>query len=90
MRRHGDDRLRIVGTEGIVEVVGEGTEAILMTPTDVQRLTLEPERDFFAEFVASIRGEGDSLVTPEDSFRMTEVALKAREAADTGQIIRLT
>ena len=89
-RRHGDDRLRIVGTEGIVEVVEEGTEAILMTPTDVQRLPLEPARDFFAEFVASIRGEGDSLVTPRDSFRMTEVALKARQAADTGQIIRLT
>jgi hypothetical protein len=29
------------------------------------------------------------LVTPEESFRITEVALKARAAADSGAAIKL-
>jgi predicted dehydrogenase len=88
-RRHGDDRLRIAGTEGIVEVVEEATAAELMTPRSVERLALPPGRDLFAEFVASIHGGGECIVTPADSFRMTEVALKARHAADTGTIVEL-
>jgi predicted dehydrogenase len=90
-RRHGDDRLRIAGTAGIVEIVEEGTRVVLMTPTDVQDVPLPPGRDLFAEFVASIRdGQGQQcLVTPEESFRITEVALKARAAADSGAAIKL-
>ncbi len=88
-RRHGDDRLRIAGTAGIVEVVQEGTRVVLTMPTDVQDVALPAARDLFTEFVASIRGEGDCFVTPEDSFRITEVALKARQAADTHSIVAL-
>ncbi|MCJ7544116.1 MAG: Gfo/Idh/MocA family oxidoreductase [Phycisphaerae bacterium] len=88
-RRHGDDRLRIAGTAGIVEVVDEGTRVVLMTPTEVQDVPLPPPRDLFGEFIASLRGEGEGLVSPEESFRITEVALKARQAADTGQVVAL-
>lgn len=88
-RRHGDDRLRIAGSDGVVEIVEEGTRTVLMTPTDVQDVPLPPPRDLFAEFVASIRGEGECIVTPADSFRITEVALKARQAADTHQTVAL-
>jgi len=88
-RRHGDDRLRIAGTAGIVEVVDEGTRAILMTPSDVQDLPLPAGRDLFAEFVASIRGRGEPLVSDEESFRLTEVALKVRDAADAGRMMDL-
>jgi predicted dehydrogenase len=88
-RRHGDDRLRIAGSTGIVEIVEEGTRVVLMTPTDVQDVPLPPPRDLFAEFIASIRGQGDCLVTLAESFRITEVALKARAAADTGAVIAL-
>jgi len=88
-RRHGDDRLRIAGTEGIVEVVEEGTGVRLMTPTDVEDVPLPPARDLFATFLSSIRGTGDCLISPDESFRLTEVALKARHAADTGKVLEL-
>ncbi len=88
-RRHGDDRLRIAGSSGVVEIVEEGTRTVLMTPTDVQDVPLPSGRDLFTEFIASIRGQGQPLVTPEESFRITEVALLARQAADTGTVIDL-
>jgi predicted dehydrogenase len=88
-RAHGDDRLRIAGTAGIVEVVQEATRVVLTTPTDAQDVPLPPPRDLFAEFIASIRGEGECIVSPQDSFRITEVALKARRAADTHQVVTL-
>jgi predicted dehydrogenase len=88
-RRHGDERLRIAGTDGIVEVVEEGTRVVLMTPTDVQEVPLPPGRDLLGEFIASIQGRGDCIVSPEDSFRITEVALKARDAADAGKFVEL-
>jgi predicted dehydrogenase len=88
-RRHGDDRLRVAGSQGIVEVVDEGTRAVLMSPTAVEELPLPPGRDLFAEFVASIRDGAECIVSPAESFRLTEVALKARDSADTHQIIDL-
>jgi len=88
-RRWGDERLRIAGTEGIVEIVDGGTRVELLTPTDVEDVPLPARRDLFSEFVASIEGRGQCLVTPEESFRITEVALRAREAADTGRVISL-
>lgn len=87
-RKWGDDRLRIAGSEGIVEVVEEGTAVRLMTPQTVEDLPLGPGRDLFAEFVASLDGAA-GLISTEESFRMTEVALKARQAADDGQVVAL-
>ncbi len=89
-RKHGDDRLRVAGSEGIVEVVAEGTKVNLMTPTDLQDVPLPPAENLFASFVESVKGTGQCLISPQESFRITEVALKARQAADTGTIIDLT
>lgn len=88
-RKWGDDRLRIVGSEAIVEVIGEGKAVRLLTPETVEDIPLAPKRDIFAEFLASISGQGEGLITPEQSFRLTEIALKARQAADTGKVIDL-
>jgi len=86
-RRWGDERLRIAGSEGTVELVDECTRVRLMTPSAVEDLPLPPPRDLFAEFVASIQGRGECIISSAESFRITEVALKARAAADTGRIV---
>jgi len=88
-RPWGDERLRIAGTEGIVELVGSPARVVLTTPDASEDVPLLPQRDLLSEFVAYIRGEGEPLLTSEESFRITEVALLARQAADEGTIIDL-
>ena len=88
-RNWGDDRLRLVGTEAIVEVIDDGDRVILLTPTAREELPLEPARDVLTDFVRFLRSGEAPLLTSEESFRMTEVALKAREAADTGKVLEL-
>ena len=89
-RAWGDERLRLAGTEGVLELVDEGKQAELLTPTAQQRLPLPPKRDFVAEFIEHLRDGRPCLMTMAESFRLTEVALKARLAADTGEIVDLT
>jgi len=88
-RKWGDERLRIAGTEGVVELADGGSRVVLMTPDGEENVPLAPGRDLMAEFVASIRGQGQCVVTAKDSFRLTEVALKARDAADNGTVVDL-
>lgn len=87
---HGDDRLRIVGTNGILEV--RDSQVYLtdashdgQTPLPLQ----SPPRLLFEDFVYTMRGAAGGLITPEDSLYSTYVALKAQEAADLGQVISL-
>lgn len=88
-RRWGDDRLRIVGTEGQVEVVDEGTAVRLMTNEGQEQVELGEPASFLGRFVAGLRGEAPPLVTTAESFRITEVALRCRDAADTGRPVDL-
>jgi len=86
-RPWGDDRLRIAGTRGIIETRHCGEAVELMTPDATEMLPLLPARNLFAEFVAALRGEGPGLISTDESFRSTEVALKARDAQDAGTFV---
>ncbi len=87
---HGDDRLRIAGSEGIIEVLGAENRASLITAADGPReLELPEEVDFFTDFLAELSGKREHLISQEDAFRLTEICLKAKEAAEAGQWIRL-
>lgn len=77
-KTHGDDRLRIVGTEGVLESIG-GT--VKLIDKDGEReLSLLKAEDVFEQFLCRIHGENVGI-SPEDSFYMTEVALRAEELA---------
>lgn len=87
---HGDDRLRIAGSEGVLEVWGAENRVQLITAADGSReLELAEPVDFFADFLNELAGEGEHLISQEDAFRLTEICLKAREAAETGEWIEL-
>lgn len=87
---HGDDRLRIAGSEGVLEVLGAEGRVLLITASGGSRELELPEAvDFFADFMAELSGEGEHLISPEDAFRLTEVCLKARDAAQTGKWIEV-
>jgi len=82
---HGDDRLRIAGSEGVLEVMGaENRVLLIMAKNGHRELELPEGIDFFADFLAELAGQGEHVISQEDAFRLTEVCLKARSAAETG------
>ncbi len=88
---HGDDRLRVAGNRGVIEFTYTGEEVILITGDEGPRvIDVDDKLDQFADFVASIRGEGECGAPAEDCFRMTEVCLKLRDAVGTGAVADLS
>lgn len=83
---HGDDRVRIVGTSGILEVrsgrvhcMDAGGEGDLPVP--------EPERKLFSDFACSLAGGRPCMVSGQETLELTRACLLARESADSGQVI---
>ena len=86
---HSDDRLRVVGTKGVIEV-NEGDETIsLLTGDRTERIPFGETENLFVEFAKFLRGGAAPRITADDSFYITEVALKARDAADAKTMIAL-
>lgn len=87
---HGDDQLRLAGTEGVVEVIETGERAVLVTRSGEPRdLELPSRIDFFETFVDELRGRGTHLVGSDEALQITRVCLRAREAADSGKWIEI-
>ena len=87
---HGDDRLRIAGGDGILEVLGSEPDVMLVTGREPpRRIKPEPTENLFVDFVKSLREDRPSRIPPEDCFYATELVLKARDAADRREMISL-
>jgi predicted dehydrogenase len=81
---HGDDRIRIAGTEGVLEV--RDGRVLLMNGREpgIRELPLLPKEDLFPAFIRQL-DEEDGRVSAEDAFAVTEACLKARQSADEGR-----
>ncbi|MFQ6096277.1 MAG: Gfo/Idh/MocA family protein [Armatimonadota bacterium] len=87
---HGDDRLRVAGSEGVIESLACGSEVVLTTAAEGPRtLPLGEARQQFVDFVRTLQAGEPSQVPAEDCFRMTEICLKIRDAANTGRAVSL-
>jgi len=89
---HGDDRIRVVGLEGVVEVrKTDETFCELTTNEQPPRQLPLPDSktNLFIDFVTELRGGKPHLLSPEDPFRATEVAIKARQSADAKATVSL-
>jgi predicted dehydrogenase len=87
---HGDDRLRIAGSEGVLEVGDVENRARLISAKGrTGELPLPAPVNFFGTFIAELRGEGKHIVSAEDAFAITRICLMAREAADAGSCVKL-
>lgn len=85
---HGDDGLRVIGTRGELTVDIDRESAVLLEPGRAPRpLALPPARPYFAPWLLAQPARG-IRAGPDDrtlrAFRLTQEALCAREAADTG------
>ncbi len=81
---HGDDRARIVGTSGVIEV-WHGDVLLINDETNGEKL-IPPacERHVFADFLGQVCGKGRSLLSPAEIFEVTRACLLARDSADRG------
>lgn len=85
--RHGDDRIRVVGTRGVLEV--KGPELTLINPDaqGIQQISCPEDGELFAGFLDQIEGKGQCRLSAEDSFYATQAAIRAQMAADSGERI---
>lgn len=93
---HGDDRLRVVGTEGIIEAtnsdpVKTGTKIVTLVTKSKppEKLPLSKPGQLFVDFVTALRTGTPPRITAQDALAITELCLHARHAADTGAVINL-
>lgn len=84
---HDDDRIRVAGTTGVIEVRSGKAYLISEERTGVEELPNAVPGNIFSDLLDEISGHGQCLVSAEDSFYVTEACLRARESADTGQMV---
>jgi predicted dehydrogenase len=89
-REHGDDRLRIAGTKGVIEVRGDEKSIILMTK-DKKRHLVDPGQptNLFVEYMKALDEKKPWPISAEDSLRATEIVLHMRDAADKKTVIEI-
>ena len=85
---HDDDRLRLVGSKGVLEV-RFGKVFVIDEAGERELPLVKTETELFEEFVLEIEGKGKCRVSAEDAFYATRVALAARESQDTGKNIEI-
>ncbi|MGC9330088.1 MAG: Gfo/Idh/MocA family protein [Candidatus Hinthialibacter sp.] len=84
----GDDRLRIAGLDGVVEVMQNKINLITKDkqPHEVQ---LSESIAPFQNFLDAIEGRVEPILSADDCFRITEIVLKLRDAADAEAMVLL-
>ena len=81
---HGDDRVRVAGTEGVIEVRG-GQVFLINASTDGEAmLPATCDRQIFQDFVETIQGRTTNVISVDDIWAVTEACLLARQSADEG------
>lgn len=86
---HGDDRLRLAGTEGVAEY-SDATGLTLVTNAAKMSVLekLPPRGSVFVDFLEHVYNGKPASLPLEDIYRVCEVALAATEAASSGKVVR--
>lgn len=85
---HGDDRLRVAGNRGVIEAMGD--RVTLITAEEGPRELAQPGRvNLFADYVEAVKANRQPFIPFADCVRITEVVLRAREAAVTARPVKL-
>ncbi|HWQ54821.1 MAG TPA: Gfo/Idh/MocA family oxidoreductase [Bryobacteraceae bacterium] len=87
---HGDDRLRLAGTEGVVELQ-PATGVTLVTRKEKPRpiTDLPQDRSLFLDFLASVYHGKTAELSLKDIYRVNEIVLASRQAAEEGRVVKI-
>jgi len=85
---HGDDRLRVAGSKGVIETIG-GKVTLITHDEAPRELPLPDPFPFFADYLAALKEKRAPFIPFADCVRITEVVLRAQKAAETGRPVKL-
>jgi predicted dehydrogenase len=87
---HGDDRVRVVGSRGLIELRDGRCKLTTNDAPEIDisdRATVRPSH---VELLAALSGEDESIYSTAESLYLAEVLLHSRDAADGEKWIDLT
>ena len=82
---HGDDRIRVVGTKGIVEVQNGSVTILSNQSPQAENVTLLSTPGIFSSFVDQTNGKHNECPDGKQTITVTRACLLARQAADNGR-----
>jgi predicted dehydrogenase len=86
----GDDRLRLAGTRGVAEYqAATGVTLVTANQAPRQIRELPPDGSLFLDFLASVYLGKPAGLDLRDIYRVNEIVLAARDAADQHRFMRL-
>ncbi len=86
---HGDDRLRVIGTAGQIEVRGGACKLTTNGAAEVDITSQATPRPAAEELFAAVTGESGAIFSTAHSLYMAELLLHARDAADREEWVEL-
>jgi predicted dehydrogenase len=87
---HGDDRLRLAGTKGIVEYMAATGVTLMSATRKPEKLERLPEeRSLFSEFLDHIYNGAPEPISWQDIYRDCHIVIAARDGAEEGRIVKL-
>ena len=90
---HDDDRMRVVGTKGIIEVMRrEGEHEVRLINNENNGfvpISQETPPYIFEDFIHTLEGTGQQLLNVEESFRNAYAAICSQQSADESRIIQM-
>ena len=83
---HGDDRARLAGTDGVLEVIGGRIH--LIDVSGDRWIDPDPaDRDVFSDFALELTTGRPALTDDAETFQLAEAILLARDSADRGETL---
>lgn len=87
---HGDDRLRLAGTKGVVEYMLATGVTLVSAKRKLEKIeALPPARSIFGEFLEYVYLGKPTSLPHKEIYRICEITMAAHDAAVTGKVISL-
>jgi predicted dehydrogenase len=89
-KTHGDDRLRLAGTAGVVEYQEATGVTVIAGGQKPRTITeLPKDRSLFLDFLDSVYNQKPAGLPLSDIYRVNEIVLAARESAERRAFVKL-
>ncbi|GAB4372026.1 MAG: Gfo/Idh/MocA family oxidoreductase [Bryobacter sp.] len=89
-RTHGDDRLRVAGTKGVVEYTEATGVTVLSNQGPPRRLQQLPAARFlFADFLNHVYNNGPNMQPLEEIFHVSDVIQAAEDSSQSGRAVKV-